>query len=69
MQQPEGQHRFSGLPVLLDGADWNDVYVYNGDFAWDNQEGFFRNNTGRDPHPWFEVCRNLPAIGGQSGDI
>jgi phosphoglycerol transferase MdoB-like AlkP superfamily enzyme len=43
MQQPEGQHRFSGLPVLLDSARYDDVYVYNGHFAWDNQEGFFRN--------------------------
>lgn len=53
MQQPEGQHQFSGLPVLLDKARFNDVYVYNGHFAWDNQEGFFRNQgmtrfVGRD---------------------
>ncbi|HYQ72278.1 MAG TPA: LTA synthase family protein, partial [Gammaproteobacteria bacterium] len=43
MQQPEGQHRFSGLPALLKPLGFNDVYVYNGHFAWDNQEGFFRN--------------------------
>lgn len=43
MQQPEGQERFSGLPTLLKQLGFNDVYVYNGDFAWDNQEGFFRN--------------------------
>jgi len=43
MQTPEGGHRFSGLPQLLGGRDFNDVYVYNGDFAWDNQSGFFGN--------------------------
>ncbi|MCB1788704.1 MAG: LTA synthase family protein [Gammaproteobacteria bacterium] len=53
MQQPEGQHQFSGLPVLLDHERFDDVYVYNGHFAWDNQEGFFRNQgmtrfVGRD---------------------
>ncbi len=43
MQSPEGSHRFSGLPQLLGGRAFNDVYVYNGDFAWDNQAGFFGN--------------------------
>ncbi len=43
MQSPEGQHQFSGLPVLLKPRGFQDVYVYNGDFAWDNQKGFFRN--------------------------
>ncbi len=43
MQTPEGGHRFSGLPQLLGGRGFNDVYVYNGDFAWDNQSGFFGN--------------------------
>ncbi len=42
MQEPQGQNRFSGLPVLLEQTHAN-TYVYNGDFAWDNQEGFFRN--------------------------
>lgn len=53
MQQPEGQNGFSGLPVMLDNERFNDVYVYNGHFSWDNQEGFFRNQgmsrfVGRD---------------------
>ena len=53
MQQPEGQHMFSGLPALLKPAGFNDLYVYNGDFSWDNQQGFFRNQgmsyfVGRD---------------------
>jgi len=43
MQQPQGQNAFSGLPVLLKERGFSDLYVYNGDFAWDNQEGFFRN--------------------------
>jgi phosphoglycerol transferase MdoB-like AlkP superfamily enzyme len=43
MQQPEGAHRFSGLPRLLDEKAFASLYVYNGDFAWDNQAGFFRN--------------------------
>lgn len=43
MQTPEGGHRFSGLPQLLGARAFEDVYVYNGDFAWDNQLGFFGN--------------------------
>ncbi len=43
MQEPEGNNKFSGLPQLLSIRDMNDVYVYNGDFAWDNQMGFFSN--------------------------
>lgn len=43
MQEPEGNNKFSGLPQLLSIRDMNDVYVYNGDFAWDNQSGFFSN--------------------------
>lgn len=43
MQMPEGGHRFSGLPQLLSARHYEDVYVYNGDFTWDNQSGFFSN--------------------------
>ncbi|WP_078121798.1 LTA synthase family protein [Thiosocius teredinicola] len=55
MQQPEGQHQFSGLPAVLRERGFNDLYVYNGHFAWDNQEGFFRNQgmtnfVGRDDY-------------------
>jgi len=55
MQEPEGQHQFSGLPALLKPLGFNDLYVYNGHFAWDNQEGFFRNQgmsrfIGRDDY-------------------
>jgi len=41
MQEPEGGHAFSGLPQLLSQRGFDDLYVYNGDFAWDNQKGFF----------------------------
>lgn len=41
MQTPEGSHEFSGLPQLLGARDFDNLYVYNGDFAWDNQAGFF----------------------------
>jgi phosphoglycerol transferase MdoB-like AlkP superfamily enzyme len=43
MQQPQGATGFSGLASLLKKSGYQDLYVYNGDFAWDNQEGFFRN--------------------------
>ena len=43
MQTPEGSHKLSGLPELLGARNFDDVYVYNGDFAWDNQSGFFSN--------------------------
>ena len=43
MQSPEGGHDFSGLPQLLSSQGYQDAYVYNGDFAWDNQQGFFSN--------------------------
>lgn len=43
MQEPEGTHKFSGLPLLLHREGYQNIYVYNGSFSWDNQEGFFRN--------------------------
>ena len=41
MQTPEGSNNFSGLPQLLGERKLDNLYVYNGDFAWDNQSGFF----------------------------
>lgn len=41
MQTPEGGNEFSGLPQLLGERKFDNLYVYNGDFAWDNQSGFF----------------------------
>ena len=43
MQQPEGRHGFSGFATLLSRRGYRTLYVYNGSFSWDNQEGFFRN--------------------------
>ncbi|MGH8355810.1 MAG: LTA synthase family protein, partial [Pseudomonas sp.] len=43
MRTPEGGNRFSGLPQLLGPRGFDDLYVYNGNFAWDNQSGFFSN--------------------------
>jgi phosphoglycerol transferase MdoB-like AlkP superfamily enzyme len=43
MQSPEGANDFSGLPQLLAERGYDDLYVYNGDFGWDNQKGFFGN--------------------------
>ena len=43
MQQPQGSTGFSELAELLRKRDYQNLYLYNGDFAWDNQEGFFRN--------------------------
>ena len=45
MQSPEGGNRFSGLPQLLSARAFNDIYVYNGDFARDNRAGFFGNGA------------------------
>lgn len=55
MRQPEGAHQFSGLGSLLSPRGFNNLYVYNGSFSWDNQNGFFRNQgftrfIGRDDY-------------------
>ena len=42
MQQPQGAQKLSGLAGILPKQDFDNLYVYNGDFSWDNQEGFFR---------------------------
>jgi phosphoglycerol transferase MdoB-like AlkP superfamily enzyme len=41
MKQQESRNHFSGLPQLLAARGYDNLYVYNGDFAWDNQSGFF----------------------------
>ncbi len=41
MKQPQGLNNFSGITKLLAARDYTSLYVYNGDFAWDNQSGFF----------------------------
>ena len=42
MKQPQGANNFSGITKVLAARDYQTLYVYNGDFAWDNQAGFFR---------------------------
>ncbi len=43
MRTPEGSNKFSGLPQLLSARGYDNLYVYNGNFQWDNQSGFFSN--------------------------
>ena len=43
MRTCQGAHRFSGLPQLLSARGYDNLYVYNGNFQWDNQSGFFSN--------------------------
>ncbi len=55
MQTPEGMHQFSGLGNLLSARGFRNLYVYNGSFSWDNQNGFFGNQgfthfIGRDDY-------------------
>ncbi|WP_394558724.1 LTA synthase family protein [Aquipseudomonas alcaligenes] len=47
MRMPEGSHKFSGLPQQLSARGYDDLYVYNGNFQWDNQSGFFSNQGMR----------------------
>lgn len=53
MQQPEGMNDFSSLTSLV--PTYQSSFVYNGDFRWDNQNGFFKNQgmdtfIGRDDY-------------------
>ncbi len=41
MQTPEGDTKFSGILDMLNQRNYQSMYIYNGDFAWDNQNGFF----------------------------
>lgn len=41
MKTPESSNNFSGMPQLLASRGMDNLFVYNGDFAWDNQSGFF----------------------------
>jgi phosphoglycerol transferase MdoB-like AlkP superfamily enzyme len=42
MKLPQGSNNFSGITKILAARGYESLYVYNGDFAWDNQSGFFR---------------------------
>ncbi len=72
MQTPEGGHRFSGLPQLLGARGYESLYVYNGDFAWDNQLGFFgsqgmKNFIGR--HDFVDPVFSDPTWGVSDQDM
>ncbi|MFW5444097.1 MAG: LTA synthase family protein [Methylococcaceae bacterium] len=41
MQLPQGDTKFAGVLKIVKDRDYQSLYVYNGDFAWDNQRGFF----------------------------
>lgn len=41
MQRPEGDTKFAGVLKFLGDRNYQSLYVYNGDFSWDNQRGFF----------------------------
>lgn len=43
MQQPQGRNQFSGITAILGPDLVEDLFIYNGDFRWDNQAGFFKN--------------------------
>ncbi|MDR1890093.1 MAG: sulfatase-like hydrolase/transferase [Zoogloeaceae bacterium] len=72
MQTPEGRHQFSGLAQLLSARGYDNLYVYNGDFAWDNQRGFFSNQgmtrfIGR--HDFIDPVVNDPTWGVSDEDM
>ena len=43
MQNSHGRQPFPSLPAELSHEHFNTSYVYSGDYRWDNQQGFFRN--------------------------
>ena len=48
MADTAGKQPFRSLPAILSEQGYQPVYVYNGSAAWDNQEGFFRNQGMHD---------------------
>lgn len=44
MKHSLGAQKFRSLPSLLKESGFETLFLYNGDFAWDNKEGFFRGN-------------------------
>lgn len=56
MKQPLGAQKFCALPAVLKDNGFTTLFLYNGLFAWDNKEGFFRGNgverfIGRHDYP------------------
>ncbi|MBL1320461.1 MAG: sulfatase-like hydrolase/transferase [Methylophaga sp.] len=41
MQLPQGDTKFAGILKVINDRNYKSYYIYNGDFAWDNQNGFF----------------------------
>jgi len=48
MADAAGKQPFRSLPAILSEQGYQTLYVYNGSFTWDNQEGFFRNQGMHD---------------------
>lgn len=42
MQNMVSNQPFATLPTLFKQAGYQTLFIYNGDFSWDNMEGFFR---------------------------
>lgn len=42
MEDVESNQPFLGLPTLLKQSGYQTLFLYNGNLAWDNMEGFFR---------------------------
>lgn len=44
MQNMVSNQPFLGLPTLFEQANYQTLFLYNGNLAWDNMEGFFRKH-------------------------
>jgi phosphoglycerol transferase MdoB-like AlkP superfamily enzyme len=43
MKSPLGQQKFRSLPRIFSENGFETLFLYNGQFSWDNKEGFFRH--------------------------
>ncbi|MDY0190283.1 MAG: LTA synthase family protein [Desulfuromonas sp.] len=44
MKMMEANQEMSSLPELLKKRHYQSIFLYNGEFSWDNKEGFFRQH-------------------------
>lgn len=44
MKMMEANQQMSSLPELLKRQGYQTIFLYNGEFSWDNKEGFFRQH-------------------------
>lgn len=44
MKMMEANQNMSSLPSLLKRQNYQTMFLYNGEFSWDNKEGFFRQH-------------------------